>query len=166
MCRHSITGICFAPLYIHSVKLLQPHTLVQAEKFNIIYNETNLPTTTADKLRYYRYQKGLLQRDVADFADIDRSTYNSYESSERDSFPLDKMALVAQLLEIDIADLLDEYNLFIYHGQGLQIRAKRKARGLTQFEFGKLYGVNKHTVTRWENDDVRIFKSTWEKLFK
>lgn len=166
MCRHSITGICFAPLYIHSVKLLQPHTLVEAEKFNIIYNEANLPTTTADKLRYYRYQKGLLQRDVADFADIDRSTYNSYESSERDSFPLDKMALVAQLLEIGIADLLDEYNLFIYHGQGLQIRAKRKAMGLTQFEFGKLYGVNKHTVTRWENDDVRIFKSTWEKLFK
>jgi len=34
--------------------------------------------------------------------------------------------------------------------------------GLTQYEFGKLYGVNRRTIERWENEKVQIFKSTWK----
>lgn len=166
MCKHCISEVKFAPLYIHSVKLLQPHTLVEAQKFNITYRDSNLPTTIADKLRYYRYKKGLPQQEVADFAGIDRSTYNTYESTQRDSFPLDKFALVAELLEVDITDLLDEYNMFIYSGQGRQIKALRNAKGLTQHEYAELLGIPLGTLKNWETDKVQMFKSTWEKLFK
>lgn len=166
MCKHCISEVKFAPLYIHSVKLLQPHTLVEAQKFNIIYHDDNLPTTTADKLRYYRYKKGLLQREVADFAGIDRTTYNSYESTQRDSFPLDKFSLVAEFLGVEITELLDEYNMFIYNGQGKQIKALRKTKRLTQREYAEIVGVPLGTLKNWETDKVQMFKSTWEKLFK
>jgi len=61
-----------------------------------------------------------------------------------------------------ITDLLDDYNLFLYNGQEQQIRKLRKSMGLTQYEFGKLYGVNRRTIERWENEKVQIFKSTWK----
>jgi DNA-binding transcriptional regulator YiaG len=37
---------------------------------------------------------------------------------------------------------------------------------MKQSEFAELYGVNRHTVVRWEKDQVQVSKSTWEKLFK
>jgi DNA-binding XRE family transcriptional regulator len=61
--------------------------------------------------------------------------------------------------------LVDKYNLFLYNGQGRQIRALRQSLGLTKKEFGKLYGFHVHTVNQWENDNIQILKSTWAKLF-
>lgn len=39
MVLHTPTGVIYAPLYIHSFQLVQPHTLVEAEKFNIQYTD-------------------------------------------------------------------------------------------------------------------------------
>lgn len=72
MVQHSTTGVRYAPFYIHRFPLLQPHLLLEAEKFNLCFPNPALLESTADKLRYYRYKKGLRQRDVADFANIDR----------------------------------------------------------------------------------------------
>ena len=68
MVRHTIRAITYSPLYIHSFRLVQPHTLVEAEKFNLRYTDPSQIDNTPDKLRWYRYQKGLLQRDVAEYA--------------------------------------------------------------------------------------------------
>ena len=68
MVRHAIKAVTYAPLYIHSFRLVQPHTLVEAEKFNLRYTDPSQIDNTPDKLRWYRYQKGLLQRDVAEYA--------------------------------------------------------------------------------------------------
>ena len=35
MVLHTPMGVIYAPLYIHSFQLVRPHTLVEAEKFNI-----------------------------------------------------------------------------------------------------------------------------------
>ena len=156
----------YAQLYIHSFRLLQPHTLVEAEKFNITNSDPTQLISTADKLRYYRYERALLQRDVADYAGIDRSTYSSYEENCRDHYPLDKLSIIAELLEVPLLELLDEYNRFLYNGQGWQIRALRESMGLSRSEFAASYGVDSSTVRKWEQDKVVIFKSTWEKLFK
>ena len=166
MVRNSRKAVAYAPLYIHTFKLFQPHTIAEAEKFNITYSDPSTLTTTADKLRYYRYKKALLQKDVANYAGIDRATYGSYEENKRDYYPIDTMGKIAELLEVDIVELLDEYNLFLYHGQGQQIKTLRKSMGLLQREFAKLYGVDRHTIVKWETDKVQIFKSTWEKLYK
>lgn len=118
----------------------------------------------SDKLKWYRYKKLLLQREVAEFAGLDRTTYVHYESSAHDYYPIDKLSSIAELLEVNVTDLLDEYNRFLYDGQGRQIRKIRKDMGLTQYQFGKLYGVSAGAVKRWESEKVRVTKGTWEKL--
>ena len=87
--------------------------------------------TTAEKLRWYRYYNNLLQKEVADIIGIDRSTYIHYESTDHDLYPQDKLHLLANLYKIDITDLLDDYNLFLYNGQAKQIKALRDGLGLT-----------------------------------
>ena len=136
--------------------------MAEGEKFNAV--EPDKLTSTADKLRYFRYKKALLQREVADYAGLDRSTYIRYENG-MDYYPPDKLAKIAGLLEVDVSELLDDYNAFLRDGQGQQIKSLRKRMKLTQKEFGKRYGVQAGTVKRWENGKARIFKSTWCKIF-
>ena len=120
----------------------------------------------ADKLRWYRCRKALLQRDVADYAGIDRSTYIHYEEPGRDYYPLDKLTKVAEILEVNVAELLDEYNLFLYHDQGRQIWEKREALGMTIIQYAEYLGIQPGKLRRWESNQVHILKSTWERYFK
>ena len=164
MAKRSKDGYTFAPLYILNFCFLRPHKLTEAEKFNIQYPDPSKIPTVADRLRYYRYKKSLRQRDVADYAGINKSTYIHYENPEHDCYPLDKLSRIAELLEVDITDLLDEYNQFLYEGQGWQIRKIRKSMGMTQNEFGRLMGVHGGTVKSWEASRVQIQRGTYERL--
>lgn len=166
MTCHCIGGVKYAPLYIHSFQLLQPRKLLEAERFNIQYTDPSNIATVADKLRYYRHKKALRQRDVAEKTGIHLATYCAYEQEDRKiPYPFDKLSKIAELFGVEITDLLDQYNLFLYNGQARQIRTLRQSLGLTKEEFGKLYGFHAHTVNRWEKDTIQILKSTWEKLF-
>lgn len=166
MTCHYLGGVKYAPLYIHSFQLLQPRKLLEAERFNIKYTGPSEIATVSDKLRYYRHKKALRQRDVAEKTGIHIAAYCGYEQEDRKiPYPLDKLSKIAVLFGVEITDLLDRYNLFLYSGQGRQIRALRQNLGLTKKEFGKLYGFHVHTVNQWENDNIQILKSTWVKLF-
>jgi transcriptional regulator with XRE-family HTH domain len=154
MGRHSIEGVFYAPLYIHHFQLLIARHLVEAEKFNCI--DPLALVNTSDKLRFYRHKKALFQRDVADYAGIDRSTYIRYEN-DIDYYQPHKLAKIAELLDVGISDLVDDYNAFLYQGQGQQIRNLRETMKLTQKEFGKHFGVHAGTVKRWESDKIHIF---------
>ncbi len=44
----------------------------------------------------YRYRKALLQRDVADYLGIYRSTYTHYEEEGRDYYPIEHMEKLTQ----------------------------------------------------------------------
>ena len=98
--------------------------------------------------------------------DIDRGTYSRYETDENDYYPIEHMDKLAVIYDIPVAELLDNYNLFLYHNQGKQIRAMRLALGLSQSAYAKILGVPLGTLKNWEQNRVRIFKSTWEKHFK
>ena len=159
-------GVQYVPLYIHHFRLLQPCRQLAAERFNLQYTDPSKITTVKDRLRYYRNKKALRQQDVADKTGIHRATYCAYEQEDRKTpYPLDKLNKIAKLFGVVITDLLDNYNLFLYNGQGEQIRALRQSLGLTKKEFGKRYGFHAHTVNQWEKDKIQILKSTWEKLF-
>ena len=166
MTCHCLGGVKYAPLYIHSFQLLQPRRLLEAERFNIKYTDPLAIATVADKLRYYRHKKALRQKDMAEKTGTHLATYCAYELEDRKiPYPLDQLSKIAELFGIEVTDLLDDYNLFLYNGQGRQIRAWRQSLGLTKREFGKLYGFHAHTVNQWENDNIQILKSTWVKLF-
>ena len=72
-----------APLQILQFPVILPHKFQDAEKFNLQFSDFSEISETADKLRWLRYQKGLRQRDVADYAGIDRSTYVHYEEYKK-----------------------------------------------------------------------------------
>ena len=102
-----------APLQILQFPVILPHKFQDAEKFNLRFSDASEITEIADKLRWYRYQKGLRQRDAADYAGIDRSTYIHYEEAGRDFYPKEHMEKLAELFEVPLEDLLDDYNLFL-----------------------------------------------------
>ena len=120
MVRNTNGVVSCAPLFIHRFQFLRPHFLADSEKFNT--TELGELKTTADKLRYYRYKKGLLQRDVADYVGIERTTYHTYEADERNYFPLEILEQIAELLEVTVVDLLDDYSTFLYNGQARQLK--------------------------------------------
>ena len=155
-----------APLQILKFPVVLPHKFLDAEKFNLRFSDASEITEIADKLRWYRYQKGLRQRDAADYAGIDRSTYIHYEEAGRDFYPKEHMEKLAELFEVPVDTLLDDYNLFLRNGQGNQIKAIRMKLGLTQKEYADKLDVSLGSLKQWEQNRKQIFKSTWEKYFK
>ena len=155
-----------APLQILQFPVILPHKFQDAEKFNLRFSDFSEITETADKLRWLRYQNGLRQRDVADYAGIDRSTYVHYEEYGKDLYPPEHMERIAQLFEVPVESLLDDYNLFLRNGQGNQIKAIRTELGLTQKQYADKLGVSLGSLKQWEQNRKQIFKSTWEKYFK
>ena len=166
MVKHTNGVVKYAPLYIHSFKLPVTNSYSDAVRMNLWATEPSELTTIADKLRYYRYQKGLRQDELAGLAGLDRSTYISYENRSRVLYPLDKLVLLASIFEVDVTDLMDDYHLFLYRGQGEQVKALRKRKKLTQKALGKLCGVHGGTVKKWESGKVQMSKKVWERLFE
>ena len=126
--RHLTQAVEFSVLIRRDFPLLQPHCQMEAELLNLQYPDPSKIADTAVRLRWYRHRKALLQSQVAEFAGIHRRTYIHFEEG-RDYYPVDKLEKIAQILEVDMVELMDEYNLFLYHNQGRQIRAKREAPG-------------------------------------
>ena len=146
--------------------LLAPRKLLDAQKFNIRYTDPSQITEIADKLRWYRYQHALMQKEVAEQIGIDRNTYIHYEEYGRDYYPIEHMEKLAGLYGVPVEDLLDEYNLFLYKGQGEQIQKIRQGLGLTQKQYAERLGVPLDHLKKWEQNHVRIYKSTWRSIFR
>ena len=146
--------------------LLAPRKLLDAQKFNIRYTDPSQITEIADKLRWYRYQHALMQKEVAEQIGIDRNTYIHYEEYGRDYYPIEHMEKLAELYDVSVEELLDGYNLFLYKGQGEQIQKIRQGLGLTQKQYAQRLGVSFDNLRKWEQNRVRIYKSTWEKHFR
>ena len=163
----NISGVVkFSPLFIHTFPLLAPHRLVESGKFNIRFSDPSAITEIADKLRYHRYRKALMQREVADHIGVDRHTYIHYEEYGHDYYPLENMEKLAALFGVPVTELLDDFNMFLYNDQGKQIREKRLALNMTQREYADMLGVHIENLKKWEQNSVRMFKSTWELFFK
>lgn len=74
------------------------------------------------------------------------------------------MNKLANLFEVDVYDLLDDYNRFIYDGQGKNIKKIRKELGITQKELAELMDTEVYKIKRFEQEKVRISKYNWERL--
>ena len=151
-------------MYLHSFRFIAPKKVSEAQKFALKFPSADKLTTVADKLRYYRHQKGLYQSDIADYLGLERSTYIEYENPDRDYYSAEVMERIAELFCVDVYDLLDDYNKFLYDGQGKNIKKIRKQLGITQKELAKLMNVELYKFKKWEQNKVRMFKFSWENL--
>jgi transcriptional regulator with XRE-family HTH domain len=163
--KQTSQGMLYAPLFMVRFPFLQPRNVTEAGRFNLSFRNPSLLSSTADKLRYYRYKRALLQSDVAIYAGIDPGTYSSYEEGIRDYYPPDKLSKIAEFLNVDLKDLLDEYNFFLFCGQGKAIKKLRQELRMTQSEFAAHLGVHLWNIKQWEKNKVRVSKKTWKKLF-
>lgn len=163
LAKQSLKGRQYTPLYIHSVAFVQPLRSTKAtEKVMQIESLTDA-ISIADKLRWLRCQHGLLQIEVAQYVGITRKEYNRFErTGARDYYPLKIMLKIAELYDIDVEAILDEYNLFLYRGQVNQIKALREARGMTQSQYANYLGVAPSVVQHWECTNYsRVTKASW-----
>lgn len=162
-----VNGIIqYAPLYIHTFSIVQPKRFKEAQRFNFHFRSVEDIDSMADRLRWFRYKKGMLQKEVAEYLGIERTTYWDYEGvrGDRNYYPPDKIDKLTELYEVSVNDLLDDYNQFLYYGQGEKIRELRGKKGWTQLELAKRLAVSRSTIKRWEHNEVRIFRETWHKL--
>ena len=140
------------------------HHFVPVITFSISYNKINqneflklhptpdMLTCTADKLRWYRLTNGYLQKEIADMTGIYRSTYIHYENTEQKLYDINYLQKIADIYNIDITCLLDDYMMFMYKVQDKQIKALRKSLGLTQNQLADLFNTPKSNVKHWEQE--------------
>lgn len=155
----------FAPLYIHSLRLIAPKKLVEAERFNRQFHRLEDIPDIPDKLRWCRHHLGLTQTETADRAGISRSAYMKMEKGEQDCFEKEAVDKLAVLFGVSPFDLLDDYNRFRYLGQGKMALACRERLGMSRREFAGLLGISESCVFIWETERKRMTKKSWEKYY-
>lgn len=67
-------------------------------------------------------------KDVADYIGIDPRTYSKYEEYGRDQYPISSMSRLAELYDIPLEELLDDYHLFLLRGQAEQLKTLRESK--------------------------------------
>lgn len=164
--RQTRNGYEYAPMYVHSFFFVNHRNLTEVEKFFLKYKNAEDITSTAEKLRFYRYRTGLMQKEVAEAIGIDRTTYVDYEREVRDHYPKEDLKKLAELFHVEVTNLLDDYNKFLYDGQEVKLKELRKGLCLTQNGLANRLGRNCATIRKWEHGLIRVSKETYVKLFK
>ena len=139
---------------------------MEAQKFNQQYHKYEDITEVKDKLRWCRLNMGLLQKEVAEAIGITRGLYISYEGGTVDHYPKEIIDKLAELYNVPPDDLLDDYNRFLYNGQGKAIREYRERLGLKKKTFARKIKVTPTNLRNWESEKKIMIKRTWERYFK
>lgn len=166
MCRAKDGNIQYAPLYIHTFRLIAPRKLLDAGIFNQQYYNYEEIDNVPDRLRWYRHHMGLMQKEVAEQIGITRGHYIDFEAGCVDYYPKEIVDKLAAFYKIPVGDLLDDYNCFLYKGQGKLLRKYRKNLGISRKAFAEMIGIHPETLRTWETDQKRVLKDSWKEHFK
>lgn len=122
--------------------------------------------TAGEKLRWYRVQRELSQRELAKLAKIDLHRYKRFENGRIKYFPRNELSRLAKILDVNSSELADDYMLFIYRGQTRQLKSRREALGMTEEEYARYLHVKLEDYCAWESGEMRIRRISWEKYFR
>ena len=156
----------YAPLYVHSFRLIAPRKFAEARTLYRRYRALADIDNTPERLRWCRHSMGLMQKEVAARIGVSRAVYVDMETGAVDHCPAAVADRLSALYGVPVERLLDGYNLFLYHGQAAQIREYRKRTGLSRKAFARLLGVSDSSVRAWESGRVQVSRQSWEKCFK
>ena len=166
MCKTEDGIVRYAPLCIHTFRLIAPRKIMEAQSFNKQYRSYSEIENIQDRLRWCRHNMGLMQKEVAEKIGMSQYHYQSLELGLVYYYPKEMVDKLAELFGIPVNDLLDDYNRFLYNGQGKLISEYRKMMGMSKNQLARLLGVDTIMVRNWENDKKRMTVNTWEKHFK
>ena len=159
-------GTLFAPLCLHSFRLLPACRASEAKKFPHLGGSYAQAVTVPERLRWLRHSQGLLQKEAAAQAGIPLPRYIDMETGACTHYPAATMDKLAALYQVSVEELLDEYNLFLYKGQACQIIALREKLGLSRTAFARQFGISERSLRAWESEKKVISKGCWEKYFR
>lgn len=145
---------------------MAPRKLLEAQLFNKKYHSYENIDNIPDRLRFCRHKLGLMQKEVAQIVGIARSTYINLETGKFNGFDKTVADKLSKLFDIPVDDLLDDYNRFLYYGQGKLIREYRENLNLGKRPFARHIGVDANMLRLWESERKQISLKSWEKYFK
>ena len=166
MCRTEERVTEYAPLYIHTFQLIAPRKILEAQIFNQQYHSYEQIRSVPERLRWCRHHMGFMQKEVAERIGVKRTHYIEFETGNVDYYPKEIVDKLAGLYQIPVEDLLDEYNQFLYTGQGKLIREYRERMRLQKKPFARQLGIDPRTLRGWENKTIRVKRGSWERYFK
>ena len=166
MYRSDGNRVRLAPLYIHSFRVIVPRSFEDKKAFNTKYRFYEDIDNVPARLKWCRMHMGLEQKDVALQVGISEGQYSDMEIGKKDYIPKDTADKLARLYRVPVTDLLNDYALFLYNGQGRTIREYRQNLGMGKRPFAKLIGTDVCTLRAWEREEIRISMQMWERCFK
>jgi transcriptional regulator with XRE-family HTH domain len=89
----------------------------------------------------------------------------SYENNQTEPL-LKDLKKIAQILEIEVDKLFDDYYRFLDYPYNEKIKELRKRQKLPQCELGAILGVGRRAVENWERGNTVTKRKTWERLRK
>jgi transcriptional regulator with XRE-family HTH domain len=153
-------------MYIHSFRLIAPRKLLDAQLFITQYHCYDEIKEVPDRLRWCRHHMGLMQEDVAAEIGVSRGYYGHLEAGDLEYVPKEIADKLAAFYRVPVDDLLDDYNRFLYYGQGRLIQKHRQRLELLKKPYAKLMKIGIRSLQEWESDSKQISKKSWEKYFK
>lgn len=154
----------YSPMYVWKCMLQLPRRFSEAQKFCRSYEGKRNPST-ADKLRWYRYQHGLMQSQVAQIMGISENAYKNLENGFSSVCALEKVDKLAKHYGVPAEELLDDYGRFLLGGQAASILACRKDLGIGRECFAKYAGIPLSSLRKWEEGKATISRQSWERYF-
>jgi DNA-binding XRE family transcriptional regulator len=153
-------------MYIHSFRLIAPHKLLEAQLFNQRYHSYEEIKEVPDRLRWCRHHMGLMQKEVAAQIGVNRGYYVRLEAGDLEYYPKEIVDKLAAFYLVPVDDLLDDYNRFLYYGQGRLIQKHRQSLELKKKPYARLMKIGIRSLQKWESNSKQISKKSWEKYFK
>ena len=87
-CNSKEECLRYVLLYVHHFRLYTPHKILEATMMNQTYHSYGEIVAIPDRLRWCRHHLGLMQREVAAIAGLNRSVYNNIECGTTQHIPL------------------------------------------------------------------------------
>lgn len=156
----------YAPLYVYSFCYPVFRKQLEARQMTKQYRSYEEIQNVPDRLRWCRRQLGLTQKEAAGQVGITRVHYMNLEAGAIDYFARDMVDRLAALYRIPPDDLLDDYNRFLYKGQGKLIREYRESRKIKRRPFARSLGIHPELLRAWETEKKQVSARSWNKYLK
>ena len=107
-----------------------------------------------------------MQKEVAEHIGISEDQYTHYETGYAACIPKEMADKLAVFYQIPVDDLLDDYNLFLYYGQGQALLKHRQKLGMKKKPYARLLGVEPNLYRMWESEKKQVSRKSWEKYLQ